>query len=136
MSKQTQIYKSLQIFLFRKTFVSEAVMLLAKSNKEVWNNVFDEAYKSYATHRLGIAQPTIPTNLFQVDERILDDQDWLFVDTGEEDEVNNLEDIVNDAMNSEPETEADSEPETEAEVDSEPEANSEAEAEPEAEKGE
>lgn len=85
MSQQTQIYKSLQAFLFRKNFVAEAVLIMAKENKEAWNNAFDEAYKSYATHRLGVTQPLIPTNVFQVDPRILDDEDWLFLEASHDD---------------------------------------------------
>ena len=79
-NQQDSIYKSLQQFLFRKNLITQAVLAMARDSGEVWNNTFDEAYKSFATHRLGIHAPQIPATVFQVDPRILEDADWVFLD--------------------------------------------------------
>lgn len=84
MSQQV-IYKSLQQFLFRKNMITQAILTAAREKDELWNNTLDEAYKSYATHRLGIHAPLIPTNVFQVDPRILDDADWVLLDSADSD---------------------------------------------------
>ena len=79
-NQQDSIYKSLQQFLFRKNLITQAVLAMARDSEELWNNTFDEAYKSFATHRLGIHSPQIPATVFQVDPRILEDADWVFLD--------------------------------------------------------
>ncbi len=79
-NQQDSIYKSLQQFLFRKNLITQAVLAMARDSGEVWNNTFDEAYKSFATHRLGIHAPQIPATVFQVDPRILEDADWVFLE--------------------------------------------------------
>ncbi len=79
-NQQDSIYKSLQQFLFRKNLITQAVLAMARDSGELWNNTFDEAYKSFATHRLGIHSPQIPATVFQVDPRILEDADWVFLD--------------------------------------------------------
>lgn len=84
MSQQV-IYKSLQQFLFRKNMITQAILTAAREKDELWNNTMDEAYKSYATHCLGIHAPLIPTSVFQVDPRILDDADWVLLDSADSD---------------------------------------------------
>lgn len=79
-NQQDSIYKSLQQFLFRKNLITQAVLAMARDSGELWNNTFDEAYKSFATHRLGIHSPQIPATVFQVDPRILEDADWVFLE--------------------------------------------------------
>ena len=79
-NQQDSIYKSLQQFLFRKNLITQAVLAMARDSGELWNNTFDEAYKSFATHRLGIHAPQIPATVFQVDPRILEDADWVFLE--------------------------------------------------------
>lgn len=69
---QEAIHEALKGLLVDEGFLSEA-----DGEAPGWSSTVDNAYRSYATNRLGLNDLSVPSNLEQVDVRILDNPMWV-----------------------------------------------------------
>lgn len=82
------MHESLKAFLVKKNFLSAA-----DGSLEGFPLVVESAYRSFAEHKLGERPPVVvPTCLEQVNPRLLDDEEWVWLgDAVEEQEESSVD---------------------------------------------